>query len=51
VTPTVNQIEKHPVHQQVETQRSLATDEVQVELWGPLVESIQLDSSMAFMLG
>lgn len=38
VTPAVNQIEVHPFHQQIETQRFLQTNQVQLESWGPFAE-------------
>ena len=38
VVPAVNQIETHPFHQQVETQKFLAENGVQIESWGPFAE-------------
>jgi len=38
VVPTVNQIETHPFHQQVETQKFLQENGVQIESWGPFAE-------------
>jgi 2,5-diketo-D-gluconate reductase A len=38
VTPAVNQIETHPFHQQVETQKFLREHNVQIESWGPFAE-------------
>lgn len=38
VVPAVNQIETHPFHQQVETQRFLQENGVQIESWGPFAE-------------
>jgi 2,5-diketo-D-gluconate reductase A len=38
VTPAVNQIETHPFHQQVETQKFLQENNVQIESWGPFAE-------------
>lgn len=38
VLPAVNQIETHPFHQQIETQRFLAEQSVQIESWGPFAE-------------
>jgi 2,5-diketo-D-gluconate reductase A len=38
VVPAVNQIETHPFHQQVETQRFLEDNKVQIESWGPFAE-------------
>jgi len=38
VTPAVNQIETHPFHQQVETQKFLEENKVQIESWGPFAE-------------
>ena len=35
-TPAVNQIETHPFHQQIETQKFLQENKVQIESWGPL---------------
>ncbi|MCW1962010.1 aldo/keto reductase [Chryseobacterium viscerum] len=37
-TPAVNQIETHPFHQQVETQKFLIENNVQIESWGPFAE-------------
>lgn len=37
-TPTVNQIETHPFHQQTETQKFLQENNVQIESWGPFAE-------------
>ena len=37
-TPQVNQIETHPFCQQVETQRFLQENGVQIESWGPFAE-------------
>lgn len=37
-TPAVNQIETHPFHQQSETQKFLAENNVQIESWGPFAE-------------
>lgn len=36
--PVVNQIETHPFHQQIETQKFLAENSVQIESWGPFAE-------------
>jgi 2,5-diketo-D-gluconate reductase A len=38
VTPQVNQIETHPFCQQIETQRFLQENGVQIESWGPFAE-------------
>jgi len=38
VAPAVNQIETHPFHQQVETQKFLQENGVQIESWGPFAE-------------
>ncbi|KLT66746.1 aldo/keto reductase [Pedobacter sp. BMA] len=38
VVPVVNQIETHPFHQQVETQKFLKENKVQIESWGPFAE-------------
>jgi 2,5-diketo-D-gluconate reductase A len=38
VIPMVNQIETHPFNQQIETQRFLQENNVQIESWGPLAE-------------
>ena len=37
-TPAVNQIETHPFHQQIETQKFLQENKVQIESWGPFAE-------------
>lgn len=37
-TPSVNQIETHPFHQQVETQKFLEENNIQIESWGPFAE-------------
>jgi 2,5-diketo-D-gluconate reductase A len=38
VVPAVNQIEAHPFHQQIETQKFLQENNVQIESWGPFAE-------------
>ncbi len=38
VVPAVNQIETHPFHQQVEPQKFLEANKVQIESWGPFAE-------------
>jgi 2,5-diketo-D-gluconate reductase A len=38
VVPAVNQIETHPFHQQLETQKFLVENKVQIESWGPFAE-------------
>ena len=37
-SPAVNQIETHPFQQQIETQKFLAENKVQIESWGPFAE-------------
>jgi len=37
-TPAVNQVETHPFHQQVEAQKFLQENNVQIESWGPFAE-------------
>lgn len=36
--PAVNQIETHPFHQQIEMQKFLQENKVQIESWGPFAE-------------
>ena len=38
VLPAVDQIETHPFHQQVETQKFLQANGIQIESWGPFAE-------------
>ena len=38
VIPAVNQIETHPFHQQIETQKFLRENNVQIQSWGPFAE-------------
>ena len=38
VCPAVNQVETHPFHQQLETQKCLQDNGVQIESWGPFAE-------------
>lgn len=38
VVPAVNQIETHPFNQQIETQKFLKENRVQIESWGPFAE-------------
>jgi diketogulonate reductase-like aldo/keto reductase len=38
IVPAVNQIETHPFHQQVDVQKFLAENNVQIESWGPFAE-------------
>lgn len=38
IVPAVNQIETHPFNQQVETQKFLEENKVQIESWGPFAE-------------
>lgn len=38
IVPAVNQIETHPFHQQMEAQKFLTENNVQIESWGPFAE-------------
>jgi 2,5-diketo-D-gluconate reductase A len=38
VVPTVNQVETHPFNQQIENQKFLTENKVQIESWGPFAE-------------
>jgi diketogulonate reductase-like aldo/keto reductase len=38
IIPAINQIETHPFHQQVETQKFLKENHIQIESWGPFAE-------------
>lgn len=38
VVPAINQIETHPFNQQIETQKFLIENKVQIESWGPFAE-------------
>jgi diketogulonate reductase-like aldo/keto reductase len=38
VGPTVDQIETHPFNQQIETQKFLQENNMQIESWGPFAE-------------
>jgi len=38
IIPAVNQIETHPFHQQIDTQKFLQENNVQIESWGPFAE-------------
>jgi diketogulonate reductase-like aldo/keto reductase len=38
VVPAVNQIETHPFHQQIATQKFLVENKIQIESWGPFAE-------------
>lgn len=38
IVPAVNQIETHPFNQQIETQKFLQANNVQIESWGPFAE-------------
>src|SRR5829696_1749177 len=38
IVPAVNQIETHPFHQQISTQKFLDENKVQIESWGPFAE-------------
>lgn len=37
-TPAINQIETHPFHQQLDSQKFLAENDVQIQSWGPFAE-------------
>ncbi|QQQ28333.1 aldo/keto reductase [Chryseobacterium indoltheticum] len=37
-TPAINQIETHPFHQQLETQKFFQENNIQIESWGPFAE-------------
>lgn len=37
-SPAINQIETHPFHQQVDTQKFLEDNNVQIQSWGPFAE-------------
>ncbi|WP_179006059.1 aldo/keto reductase [Winogradskyella forsetii] len=37
-TPAINQIETHPFHQQIETQKFLQENNVQIQSWAPFAE-------------
>ena len=37
-TPSINQIETHPFHQQIENQEFLDENKVQIQSWGPFAE-------------
>jgi diketogulonate reductase-like aldo/keto reductase len=37
-TPAINQIETHPFHQQIETQKFLEANNVQIQSWAPFAE-------------
>lgn len=37
-TPAINQIETHPFHQQIEAQKFLQENKVQIQSWGPFAE-------------
>lgn len=37
-TPAVNQVETHPFHQQIENQKFLQENKVQIQSWGPFAE-------------
>jgi diketogulonate reductase-like aldo/keto reductase len=37
-TPAINQIETHPFHQQISTQKFLQDNNVQIQSWGPFAE-------------
>ena len=38
ITPAINQIEVNPFHQQIDTQKFLQDNSVQIEAWAPFVE-------------
>lgn len=38
IIPAINQIETHPFNQQIETQKFLTENNVQIESWGPFAE-------------
>ena len=38
IKPAINQIETHPFHQQIDTQKFLQENNVQIESWGPFAE-------------
>jgi diketogulonate reductase-like aldo/keto reductase len=38
IVPAVNQVETHPFRQQIETQKFLLENNVQIESWGPFAE-------------
>jgi diketogulonate reductase-like aldo/keto reductase len=38
ITPAVNQVETHPFHQQIDTQKFLQEHGVQLQSWGPFAE-------------
>jgi 2,5-diketo-D-gluconate reductase A len=38
IVPAINQIETHPFNQQIETQKFLKENNVQMESWGPFAE-------------
>jgi len=38
IVPAVNQVESHPFHQQIETQKFLQENNMQIESWGPFAE-------------
>src|SRR6476469_2424387 len=38
IVPAVNQVETHPFHQQIETQKFLLENKIQMESWGPFAE-------------
>lgn len=38
IVPTVNQVETHPFHQQIDNQKFMLENNVQIESWGPFAE-------------
>ena len=38
IVPAINQVETHPFHQQIETQKFLQENNMQIESWGPFAE-------------
>jgi diketogulonate reductase-like aldo/keto reductase len=50
VVPAINQIETHPFHQQIDTQKFLRENNIQIESWGPFA-SIELIKFISHQLG
>ena len=38
IVPAINQVETHPFHQQIDTQKFFQENKVQIESWGPFAE-------------
>jgi len=38
IKPAINQVETHPFHQQIDTQKFLQENNIQIESWGPFAE-------------